>query len=725
MLTTSFPRHRGDYAGIFVFELARSLAQRGVEVVVVAPHGQGLKKREARERIAIRRFRYMWPSSYERVGYGGGVVSNIRHNVISLLGLPFFLVSFLVNSVRASRGADIIHAHWVGAGIIGVVVRRFTRARLVVTVHGSDAYLSTRNRLFRSISRYVLRRADGVITVAKQQRDIILGLGVNPRRVAVIPNGVSNAEELLRIPFADAANHSVVWIGRFTEEKNPRLAIQAFQAVLIHAPDARLTMIGDGPERAPCEALCRKLGIQKSVAFTGAVDKRDVPRQFARHALLMLTSNREGFPLVIIEALAAGRPVVATNVGGVSDIIQDGTAGFVVPPGTPEAIADSIVKLIADPSLRGQFGRHGRSVVQQECMWQNIAQRTYSVYREPSLAITKTTRFDLKSAGIVAVTAQNTFILDFFRKEFSNLECADSPTIPDIDFHIGYSLPLVGKTFQVKSKAFRATIAVRSTRENCFEIRCSVHPAYRLVRHIVALGAYSMVLMPFIYYTALQRGSLLLHAAAVAHDRKVSVFIASSRGGKTSTALNLVAHGWQFVADDALLVEPAGAVLSLSPRFVHIFSGTTRAVPSLSLSAGIRMVLICKSFIRWFAGAVMRQRLYLSTRIPIDRLMPAAQRIPTGNVNNIVVLSSEIGADFIKIDTRTLGQCVALVCRTIEYHDILCSTLLPYVDNRAIPLLKQRQEQLVRQLLSSFGGIVINPRTLRGSTRVLKEQVRV
>ena len=156
--------------------------------------------------------------------------------------------------------------------------------------------------------------------------------------------------------------------------------LETFRSLRARGIDARLCLVGDGPDRAQAEQLAYELGIARDVLFIGY--QRDVSAYYALMDALLLPSGNEGTPVVAIEALAAERPVVATRVGGVEDVITDGVDGILCPVGDTEALADALEKLARDPALRAEMGRVGRERVVPRYRVSRLVDDVDALYRE-------------------------------------------------------------------------------------------------------------------------------------------------------------------------------------------------------------------------------------------------------------------------------------------------------------------------------------------------------
>jgi glycosyltransferase involved in cell wall biosynthesis len=244
------------------------------------------------------------------------------------------------------------------------------RPRLVHTFHGHvlDGYFgSATQRVFVETERQLARKTDVFIAVSPQIRDELLALGIgSPDQYRVISFGVELDEFCnvdaprgqLRGQLGIAPETPLVGIvGRLVPVKAVDVLINA----MTRLPDAHLAVLGDGEDRTQLEALVAKLGLGGRVHFTGWW--HDVAGAMSDFDVVALSSRNEGTPVALIEALAAARPVVATNVGGVPHVVIDGVNGLLVPPNDPDALGSALEALLRDPERRRRFGRTGREHV--------------------------------------------------------------------------------------------------------------------------------------------------------------------------------------------------------------------------------------------------------------------------------------------------------------------------------------------------------------------------
>lgn len=158
----------------------------------------------------------------------------------------------------------------------------------------------------------------------------------------------------------------LLFVGRLAELKGLAVLLEAMVPVLLDFPGVRLTVVGDGPQRARFESLARRLGIGESVRFTGYRSQSEVAEHLSETDVFVLPSYAEGVPVTLMEASASSVPVVATRVGGIGELVEDGVSGYLVRPGDPDELADRLKRLIADADLRRRLGAAGRAKVEAE-----------------------------------------------------------------------------------------------------------------------------------------------------------------------------------------------------------------------------------------------------------------------------------------------------------------------------------------------------------------------
>ena len=381
MLTTTFPRWSDDSTASFILDLSKNVSMRGVQVTVLAPHHPGAMFREECEGLQIYRFPYFWPYRYERLCYGGGILANLKRSIIADIQAPLLLLSETYHALRLTRKerVDVIHAHWImPSGLVALFCRVLCKTPVVVSCHGSDVEVLCKNGVGRFLSGRVLGKADRITTVSAYLKTKVTGVGIPSDRVDVLHDGVDTSS--FRFSPKMTGSHKLVYVGRLADEKGLENLLKSMALLKKKFPDVTLTIVGEGPLRKKLEDLSNELNMRESISFEGAVPHSRISEYMRDADALVLPSISEGLSVVILEAMACGTPVIASNVGGVGDIVSDGFNGFVVEPGDVAGFARKIMELWSDKSLIERFSQNGLDTVKQRFSWKVIAEKFIKVY---------------------------------------------------------------------------------------------------------------------------------------------------------------------------------------------------------------------------------------------------------------------------------------------------------------------------------------------------------
>lgn len=267
---------------------------------------------------------------------------------------------------------DVLHLHSSKAGFLGRIAGRLARVPVVVFTPHCWSFQSATGRkrdFYVRLERFASRFCDMTVAVSQREADEAVELGVlPPERVTVIHNGVPpfRAGDLPeKIAKSIPSNDSlIVSVGRLDEQKDYSCLLDAMAAVLRAKPNSALVIAGDGPLREELLSQAGKLGISDKIVLLGEID--DVSSLLGAGHLFALSSLWEGLPYTILEAMAAGLAVIATDVGGCSELALDGETGRIVPPADPESLSRAMLQLLEDPIGRARMGAAGRRRVEEE-----------------------------------------------------------------------------------------------------------------------------------------------------------------------------------------------------------------------------------------------------------------------------------------------------------------------------------------------------------------------
>ncbi|GAB4345913.1 MAG: glycosyltransferase [Candidatus Abyssubacteria bacterium] len=270
---------------------------------------------------------------------------------------PLF-ICHLERFVRKYR-FDIVHAHLFGMILFGTFAVRLARIPIVGTIHDTH-YIQGRS--IRALAYWLVSSLGcRLITVSRDMQSIVCRLtGLNQEKVTVIYNGVN----IKGFHERESGNGrvAVASVGRLSPEKNFSTLLYAAKQAAEGIPECRFLIAGDGPQRDELWHLAKELGLGERVIFLGHTE--NVSQLLAESRVFVLSSLTEGLSMSVIEAMAAGAPVVVTDVGGNREIVVDGETGFLVPPRDPEALANKVCLLLRDKALAKQMGENGRKRVE-------------------------------------------------------------------------------------------------------------------------------------------------------------------------------------------------------------------------------------------------------------------------------------------------------------------------------------------------------------------------
>ena len=374
IVSAPFPRYS------FVFDESLKLYTRGVQVHIARyiPHLRR-SKYSFRKGLHVHNI-----SEIMSVGIPAINLANIVDLPLGILlnpkifgaTIPF---SLLITKLVKRFKIDLIHAHFAyPEGFAGLLAKNSTGKPLIVTLHGYDILMDPSigygirlNKHCDFIVRKVLREADKIFVASRYVYQEALKTGCSSKRLIYIANGVDvkrfnpNMDDSIIKKKHNIVNRQVIFSLRWHEPKNGiEYLIKAVPFVIREIPNAIFIIGGSGILRKHHEKLAKKLRVNQHVLFVGHIPAEELSLYYAACDVFVIPSIVEAFGLVTVEAMACGKPVVGTNVGGIPDTIEDGVNGFLVEPRNPREIADKIVTLLQDPELRIEMGVKGAQIAE-------------------------------------------------------------------------------------------------------------------------------------------------------------------------------------------------------------------------------------------------------------------------------------------------------------------------------------------------------------------------
>jgi glycosyltransferase involved in cell wall biosynthesis len=383
-IVTAFPRDANDPIAPWLVELLVRLRARGHAIDVLASSYRGLREHEHRG-IPVYRFRY-FPARWERLTHEETAPDRMRRSPLYAV-MPLF---FLIGGMRRARALaranryDVIHVHWpMPMALLGWAARRGRPAPMVTTFYGIELrWVQSRLPFLRWMVRWAARSSRQAVAIStytarELQKFVDVPVEVIPYTAELPPPETSSR--------AGTGERSILFVGRLIERKGVAHLVRALGAVR-HAVPARLVIVGDGPERANLERLASDTGVATHVDFRGRVSDAELRQAYASADVFVLPSvldqrrDTEGLGVVLLEAMNYGVPVVASDIGGITDIVQHERTGLLVPPGDERALADALTRLLGDSALARSLGEGGTRLLRDSFSWDRIVERWEEVY---------------------------------------------------------------------------------------------------------------------------------------------------------------------------------------------------------------------------------------------------------------------------------------------------------------------------------------------------------
>lgn len=393
VIGTTFPRWKDDSEPSFVYDLSELLAKKGFDTIALTPHHKGAAKQEIMGMVKVMRFPYFF-ARFEKLCYDGGMIPNMKRYWYARFLMPLLIVSEFLHALRIVKKERIgaIHAHWiVPQGFVAAIIKKFTGVPYIVTAHAGDVF-PLKSRLLRWFGKVALKNASYCTVNSNATKQAVVEVANVP--VDIIPMGVDLAA------FSPAKKSGAIrkrygihgpfifTVGRMAEKKGFKYLIEAMPKILEKLPEAKLVLIGDGPERRGLEKLTNELNLGSSVVFAGKVTHKELENWYATADVFVLPSivtsdgDTEGLGVVFLEAIASGTPVVGSNVGGIPDIIRHNQTGLLVPQKEPAALAGAIVRVLADSKLKVRLTKNAMKFVKERFTWELVAERFAELFRK-------------------------------------------------------------------------------------------------------------------------------------------------------------------------------------------------------------------------------------------------------------------------------------------------------------------------------------------------------
>jgi glycosyltransferase involved in cell wall biosynthesis len=372
----------------FVYDLAEALAAHA-SVTALVPGHPDAPAQETMGRVDVRRFTYFLPANKQCLAYGTSMVDSMRESLWARAQVPTLLAAqaWALRSLICRERFDIVNSHWmVPQGLSAAAVRRFSpKFAHVLSVHAGDVYLLNKLPGGARIAASIMRRTDAIFADGSHVRDTLDRLLGKSSQAILQPMGAHvdlfASAEPVPSPFP---NGFLLYFGRFAEKKGVSYLLQAMPAILARRPGMGLVLIGYGTLENALRDEARQLGIESRVQFAGRLNHDQIVGYLHACKLAVVPSiidsrgETEGMPTVVIEAMAAGVPVVGSDVDGIPDVIRDRQNGWLCRQKDPADLAEKVLLALDDPQLPAMRSAAVETARQHD--WPRVAERYMEVF---------------------------------------------------------------------------------------------------------------------------------------------------------------------------------------------------------------------------------------------------------------------------------------------------------------------------------------------------------
>lgn len=390
VFTTSYPLDEGIMASSFVAHHCENLVNHGYEISVLCPHHAGQKQKNRINNVEITRFTYFFPAKYQKVAYGSGIPTNLRNSFFAILQLPFFFFSFLYNGIQLSKNYHVIYAHWTISALVAIIIKKFFHDKKVIFMnHGVEIFVLGKNFFGRKVIRFILKQSDHIIsnssyTYSKTQEiwnsmnHSVISPGVNIQKFSPANLTIKFKYNLLQGTFV------LFSLGNCIERKGFEYLIKAMN-IIVNQRDIRnihALIGGRGHLLDKYKKMIADFDLGKYVTLAGYISQEDLPVYFnscdvfVHPAIIDSNNDTEGLGVVLSEANACGKPVIASRVGGIVDVIKDRYNGLLVHEKNEHELADAILELKNNPKLLRYLESNARPHVLKNFTWGKNVEKT-------------------------------------------------------------------------------------------------------------------------------------------------------------------------------------------------------------------------------------------------------------------------------------------------------------------------------------------------------------
>ncbi|MGB9720703.1 MAG: glycosyltransferase family 4 protein [bacterium] len=380
-LATAFPRYKGDVITPWMIELIERLQRRGIEVSIFTSSYKGLKN-QVWNGMPVYRFRYFL-KKYERLTHEETAVDKFSKGGFNVLLSIFYIIFGMIAIAKLCRMKkfDIVHINWPFPHILfGIIAKAVSRCRVFATFYGLEIrWLKKKFPFMVKPFSWLINRADVITAISNHTASELKG--IVRKEIPIIPFSITVESQSGEV----SDGNFMLFVGRHVERKGVHILIEAFKQIHKEIPH-NLIIVGDGPERKNWENMVKNYELTERIKFTGWISKAELHNLYQNCSLFVLPAtydkhgDTEGLGVVIIEAMSYSKPVIASNVGGIIDVVIDGYNGILVKDNDPQALALAIKKLAQDKELCKKLGGNAKKSIDERFNWDKIVSKLIGLY---------------------------------------------------------------------------------------------------------------------------------------------------------------------------------------------------------------------------------------------------------------------------------------------------------------------------------------------------------
>ncbi len=380
-VATAFPRFKGDVITPWMVELIERLRKNGIEVSVFTSSYKGLKNHKWNG-IPVYRFRYFF-KKYERLTHEETAVDRFSKGGFNILLSLLYVIwgTIAIGKLARSKRFNIVHINWPFPHILfGICAKAVSTCRIFATFYGLEIrWLKKKFPFLVKPFSWLLSTADVITAISSHTARELKG--IVKREIPIIPFSIT-----VESPSDVVSDEKfILFVGRHVERKGVHILIEAFKIIHKEIPH-NLVIVGDGPERKGWERMCADYRLTERVNFTGWVSKAELHSYYKNCSFFVLPAtydkhgDTEGLGVVMIEAMSYSKPVIASNVGGITDVVIDGYNGMLVRHSDPQELARAMRILASDSALRLRLGANAKRTIDERFNWDKIVSKLIGLY---------------------------------------------------------------------------------------------------------------------------------------------------------------------------------------------------------------------------------------------------------------------------------------------------------------------------------------------------------